>query len=169
MSALLVFQIFHFAEHFIQLWMWFVGFRNMPFMSPWATEIVWVLGEWMVPGEEDYHRIFKLGVELLHLIGNMLFLLGIIGLRLLIKSKYVTWALWFQAFHVFEHVMLFFTAYYIHQAIGMSTLFGYFQPYGTDVFDEVALTNYRVWWHFIANLIPTVLVCMSFKRKKKDS
>ncbi len=169
-SALLIFQLFHFAEHFIQLWEWFRGFRNMPYMTPWATELVWMLGERIAPGEEDYHRVFRLGVESLHLIGNTLFLIGIIGLQIFIRNKYTKWAFWIQVIHLFEHIMLFCTAYYLHQPIGMSTLFGYFQPYGTDIYDRVALTNFRVWWHFIANLIPTVLIFLAlpcpFKKKK---
>lgn len=163
--ALLLFQGVHFLEHGIQLGAWIGGFRNMPYMTPWATELTWQLGEWLVPGELDYHRIFQLGVEYLHLVGNVLFLLGIIGLWILRRSRWVKYAMFFQLIHVFEHLMLFTTAYYIHQSIGMSTLFGYFQPYGTDVYDQVALTSFRVWWHFIANLIPTVLVGMSIWRR----
>lgn len=156
-SLALIFQLAHFAEHTIQAWQWIAGFRNMPYMSPPATELSWILGEWIVPGEEDYHRIFKLGAESLHLIGNTVFLFGIIGLRILCKSKLVTLALIFQGIHLFEHIMLFSTEYFIHQAIGMSTLFGYFQPYGTDLYNHVTMTTFRVWWHFIVNLIPTVL------------
>ena len=163
-SFLFLFQGFHFLEHGIQLGAWIGGFNNMPYMTPWATEIVWRLGEWLVPGEEDYHRIFKLGVEYLHLVGNILFLIGIGGLWILNRSRYVKYAFWFQVIHVFEHVMLFASTYYVHQSIGMSTLFGYFQPYGTDVYDQVALTTFRVWWHFIANLIPSVLILFCAKK-----
>jgi len=166
----LIFQLFHFAEHLIQLVAWLGGFRNMPYMSPWATELVWLLGESMVPGEEDYHRIFMVGVELLHLIGNAVFLVGTFGLYWFLRNKLAGWALILQAVHVFEHIMLFFSAYYIHQSIGMSTAFGYFQPYGTDLYDQAGLTTLRVWWHFIANLIPSVLVGIAvFDRFKKKS
>ncbi len=154
----LLFQVFHFGEHLIQLGAWFAGFVNMPYMSKVATNMTWALGEWMMPGEEDYHRIFDVGVELLHLIGNSIFFIGTFGLHFLLKNRMTFWANIFQGIHVFEHVMLFCTQYYVHQSIGMSTLFGYFQPYGTDVFDRVALSTFRVWWHFMANLIPSLLV-----------
>ncbi len=160
-GLILLFQAVHFAEHTVQLGAWFGGFQNMPYMTPWATELTWSLGEWMLPGEEDYHRIFDVGAELLHLIGNGIFMLGTLGLHFLVRNTYSRWANVFQGIHLFEHVMLFCTQYYVHQSIGMSTLFGYFQPYGTDIFDRVAMSTFRVWWHFIANLIPSVLVVLS--------
>lgn len=161
LGLIFIFQALHFTEHGIQLGAWFGGFRNMPYMTPWAIDLTWWLGEWTVPGEKDYHRIFKVGVELLHLIGNSIFFVGTFGLHFLLRNRTSYWANIFQGIHVFEHIMLFCTQYFLHKSIGMSTLFGYYQPYGTDVFDRVAMSTTRVWWHFIANLIPSVLVAIA--------
>jgi len=160
-AGTLVFQLLHFTEHGVQLYMWFNGFREMPYMTLWATDLAWWLGEWMLPSEEDWHRVFHVGVELLHLVGNAIFMVGCLGLWYILKNKLSKWACVFQGIHLYEHISLFFSAYYLHKSVGMSTLYGYFQPYGTDLYAQQSLTTFRVWWHFMANLIPTVLVIMA--------
>lgn len=103
---------------------------------------------------EGMSRRMYLGFEMMHLIGNAIFLIGIIGLSYFIKSKKIAAAFFIQAFHFYEHVSLTASAVFINKSIGISTFFGM-------VTDPSFALAYRVWWHFIFNLVPTVLVLMA--------
>src|SRR5688572_24900825 len=84
----LIFQIGHFIEHVVQFIVWFSGKyqwvvsnfcgRDTPFMSAPATEMVRLMGEYLFP-EADVARQMMMGIEILHLIGNSIFLATIVG------------------------------------------------------------------------------------------
>ena len=90
-------------------------------------------------------------MELLHLYGNAIYLVGIVGLWGFIRTRVVLIALIIESLHVFEHIMLTLTVLYFDTPIGLSTLFG-------APMSDFASVAYRVWWHFLANAIPTGLV-----------
>lgn len=97
-----------------------------------------------------------LGNELLHLVGNGLFLLGLIGLCVLVERggekaaaiKPLKLAVLVQGYHVIEHIMLTASFAMTGTAIGASTLFG--NATGA------AGSTYRIWFHFAINLVATV-------------
>jgi hypothetical protein len=91
-----------------------------------------------------------LGMETLHLMGNFIFLTSLGCLFYCIRSKWIRWALYIEGYHLYEHLFLTFTAYFVGKPIGLSTLFG-----GADIIGsrEFAV-GYRVTWHFAMNLLP---------------
>lgn len=94
-----------------------------------------------------------LGTELLHLIGNLIFLGGLGALTVTCCAagcafrclRSLKTALYVQGLHVVEHVALTSTVVLTGQAIGVSTFFG---RLGGPV-----MTSWRVWFHFLANLV----------------
>lgn len=141
------FQVFHFIEHIAQLGYWFIHPLEKPWLTPWAA----VGRDALAAGGNA-----GTGTELLHLIGNVIFFVGLVGMCMVANSKHksindfaslkkgVQW----QGFHVVEHVALTTTWLIYGKAIGVSTLFGLV---GAGPF----LSSYRVWWHFSINLIAT--------------
>lgn len=161
-SLTLTFQVFHFIEHFLQVSVWLGGTKGKAYMSPigmWAMDEI---GKLLFPNLE-MARQAKLGFEFLHLIGNGIFLVGIVGLFYFIrKSKKLIWAFIIEAFHLYEHISLSLSALYINKSIGFSTLFGL-------PMSQTFSVGYRVWWHFIFNLIPTVLIILVIINIKNKS
>jgi hypothetical protein len=150
--VLLIIQFVHFAEHLFQVSVWIIGYRNRLHMTPlgmWAME---AMGRIFFSTELAPRRGL-LGLESLHFLGNGITLIGIIILYYFVRIKKVVWALAIQSFHFYEHISLTFSAIALNKSIGLSTL------YGMDV-DRNFLIAYRVWWHFIFNLVPTVLVAI---------
>jgi hypothetical protein len=154
-GAGLAFQVGHFAEHAFQFIVWVLGDlsnicgRDTPWMSPWVTEMVRLAGLFMFP-EANSARRMMLGMEVLHLIGNTIFLTSLACLYHCLPSKWVRWALYIEGFHLCEHVALTATAYYVGTPMGLSTLAGYAGSLGTREF----AVGYRVTWHFMMNLLP---------------
>lgn len=154
-GAGLAFQVGHFAEHAIQFGVWILGDlsqlcgRDTPWMSPWVTELVRRAGVLMFPAADEARRMM-LGMEVLHLIGNTIFLTSLFCLYRCLPLKWVRWALYIEGFHLCEHVALTATAYYVGKPIGLSTLFGYASALGGREF----AVGYRVTWHFAMNLLP---------------
>lgn len=149
-SLFLLFQVGHFYEHFAQAFVWLTSFKSNVYMSPWGA----YLAEWLgaLFFQEDVPAIRnRYGVELLHLFGNIIFLFGIIGLSFFDKSKKTIWGLITQILHVIEHISLTITVVLFGRPLGFSTLFGV----STSVEFLIA---YRIWVHFILNLIPSVLI-----------
>jgi hypothetical protein len=107
-------------------------------------------------------RQMMLGMELLHLIGNSLFLATIAGVYYLMPSKWVRWAFYIEGGHLCEHLALTLTAYYIGKPIGISTLFGQ-APY---YFGKSGAVGYRVTWHFAMNLLPMPFVMIGMMKHK---
>jgi hypothetical protein len=151
----LTFQIGHFAEHAFQFVIWLLGDlsnicgRNTPWMSPWATALVQQLGVLLFPARDTAAQMM-LGMEVLHLIGNSIFLTSLVCLYCWIPSKWVRWAVYIETFHLYEHISLTTTAYFLGKPIGMSTLFGGANLLG----DREFAVGYRVTWHFVMNLLP---------------
>ncbi|MGX0966075.1 hypothetical protein AB7M63_006524 [Bradyrhizobium japonicum] len=151
----LAFQVGHLAEHAVQFAVWILGDysnvcgRDTPWMSSWVTEMVRQSGAIMFPAV-DARRQMMMGMEVLHLIGNSIFLVSLGCLYYCVRSKWVRWALYIECFHLYEHLMLTSTAYFVGKPLGLSTLFG-----GSDIIGsrEFAV-GYRVIWHFAMNLLP---------------
>jgi hypothetical protein len=151
----LLFQVGHFAEHAFQFAVWVLGDlsnicgRDTPWMSPWVTELVRQTGLLLFPKADEGRRMV-LGMELLHLVGNSIFLVGLASLYYCVRSKWVRWAFYIETFHLYEHIMLTATALFIGRPIGLSTLFG-----GVNVLgDREFAVGCRVIWHFAMNLLP---------------
>lgn len=140
----LAFQAVHLIEHAAQLGYWFLHPDRAPWLTPWAAEGRDVLA---VGGDP------KLGSELLHLVGNLIFLAGLLGLAALLAGRPIPGkrslrlALLIQGLHTFEHVLLTTTTVFFGKAIGFTTAFGFATGVG--------LTSLRVWAHFAINLVAT--------------
>lgn len=151
----LAFQVGHFFEHAVQFAVWIVGDwsnicgRDTPWMSPWVHNLVDQTGLLLFPSVERARRLM-LGMEVLHLIGNGIFLTGLACLLYCVPSKWVRWALYIETFHLYEHIMLTATALFVGKPIGMSTLFGAASVIGEKEF----AVGCRVAWHFLMNLLP---------------
>jgi hypothetical protein len=151
----LAFQIGHFAEHAFQFAVWILGDlsnicgRDTPWMSPWVTALVQQSGILMFPARDPAAQMM-LGMEVLHLIANGIFLTSLVCLYCWIPSKWVRWALYIETFHLCEHLSLTATAYFVGKPIGMSTLFGQANLIG----DREFAVGCRVTWHFVMNLLP---------------
>jgi hypothetical protein len=154
-GAGLAFQVGHFAEHATQFGVWVLGDlshicgRDTPWMSPWATKLVRMVGLFLFPQADEARRMM-LGMEVLHLIGNTIFLTSLACLYHCLPSKWVRWALYIEGFHFCEHIALTATAYYVGIPMGLSTLFGYAGSLGGREF----AVGYRVTWHFVMNFLP---------------
>jgi hypothetical protein len=151
----LAFQIGHFAEHVFQFVVWVLGDfsnicgRDTPWMSPWVTRLVQRFGLLMFPARDAAAQMM-LGMELLHLIANCIFLTSLVCLYCWIPSKWVRWAVYIETFHLCEHVSLTATAYFLGKPVGMSTLLGRASLIGEREF----AVGFRVTWHFVMNLLP---------------
>jgi hypothetical protein len=162
----LAFQIGHFVEHAVQFGVWLSGKyqwvvdnfcgRDTPFMSWPVTEAVRAAGAWLFP-EANVARQMMMGVELLHLVGNGLFLATIAGVMYLVPSKWARWAFYIEGAHLCEHVALTLTAYWIGKPIGLSTLFGQASLW----WGKEASVGWRVAWHFVMNLMPLPFVMVA--------
>lgn len=148
-------QLGHVQEHFAQVGYW-IGNPNAPgWMTPWGTGLADGLGQ------VDRSKP-SLGMEILHFTGNLLFLAGIAGVMLIthraVRSKARRWArmgMWMQGIHGLEHLALMLSVWLgAPQAIGLSTWFGVLDP-------GPGLWTYRIWWHFIANVIGSVIFAIA--------
>ncbi|MFE7134294.1 DUF6008 family protein [Streptomyces sp. NPDC057638] len=146
-------QIGHFQEHVAQAGYWIANPYSPSWMTPWANSIARGMGEidMTKPG---------LGMEILHLTGNFIFLAGLVGIvqitaragRDLTSRTWARMGVWMQGLHGVEHIILTASvALGASRAIGLSTWFGAIDP-------GPALVTYRVWWHFVANLIGTAIL-----------
>lgn len=144
--AALVFQVVHFIEHLAQLGYWTSHPASAPWLTPWAIAGRDAL---IVDGTPAS------GNELLHLLGNLIFLVGLFALVALVwrmgqsvgEVPFLKPALWLQGIHVIEHVLLTGTYLAVGKAIGFTTLFGLAAgPFGSGL---------RVWAHFLLNLVGT--------------
>lgn len=139
----LAFQVAHLFEHVAQLAYWLVHPAHAPWLTPWAESGRDLL---VVDGTAAS------GSELLHLLGNLIFMAGIAGLWWLARERglgigdvdHLGAAVGLQGAHVLEHTAL--TASYLiaGKAVGASTLFGAAAgSFGSGL---------RVWAHFLLNL-----------------
>ncbi len=147
----LVGQIGHVQEHVAQAGYWIAHSESKPWMTPWGDSLA-----------RGYGRIDtskpSLGMEILHLVGNFIFLAGLAGVVLITarvhKSRARRWGkmgVWMQGIHGLEHVVLTLSiAFGASRAWGLSTWFGAL-PAGPG------LWTYRIWWHGLANLVGSMV------------
>lgn len=149
-------QIGHFQEHIAQAIYWIAHPYSDAWMTPWANSFARGMGQ--VDSTKP-----SLGMEILHLTGNLIFLAGLVGIMLITRRvssqlqsrKWARMGVWMQGIHGVEHLVLTVSvALGASRAIGLSTWFGAIDP-------GVALTTYRVWWHFVANLVGTAILGMA--------
>ncbi|MGW3359756.1 DUF6008 family protein [Streptomyces bungoensis] len=149
-------QVGHFQEHVAQVGYWVAHPYSPAWMTPWGTGLARGMGQ-VDPTKPT------LGMEILHLVGNFIFLAGLVGIaqitrraaRTLKSRKWARMGVWMQTIHGLEHVVLTLSiALGATRAIGLSTWFGLIEP-------GPALVTYRVWWHFVANLIGTAILAIA--------
>lgn len=148
-------QLGHFQEHIAQAGYWVDNSNAPPWMTPWGAGLADGFG--LLDASKP-----SLGMEILHFTGNLLFLAGIAGVMLIthraVKSKARKWArtgVWMQGIHGLEHLVLMLTVWFgAPQAIGLSTWFGLLDP-------GPGLWTYRIWWHFIANVIGSMIFAIA--------
>lgn len=148
-------QLGHVQEHFAQVGYWLAHPNAPAWMTPWGTGLADGLGQ------VDRTKP-SLGMEMLHFTGNLLFLAGIAGVMTIthrtLRSKARRWArmgMWMQGIHGLEHLVLMLTIWLgAPQAIGLSTWFGLLDP-------GPGLWTYRIWWHFTANVIGSVIFAIA--------
>ena len=167
----LAFQTGHFIEHAVQFGVWIGGQfdwvaatfcgRDVPYMSPPVMAMVRAAGAWMLP-QADAPRQMMVSMEVLHLIGNFIFLSTIAGAHFLMPSKWTRWALIIEGAHLCAHIALTLTAIYIGKPIGISTLFGQ-APY---YLGKSGAVGYRVTWHFALNLLPMPFVMVGMLKHR---
>lgn len=142
----LAFQVVHFIEHIAQLGYWLMHPVEAPWLTPWAA----VGRDMLAVGGSA-----AIGNELLHLIGNAIFISGLVAMAVICHRHgrrrsdfpHLGKALWAQGLHVIEHVALTSTTLVFGKAIGVSTFLG--------LVSGPVMTSYRVWFHFILNGIAT--------------
>jgi hypothetical protein len=150
----LLFQVGHFFEHAFQWVVWLLGDlseicgRDTPWVSASVADLIDRVGVLVAP-EADHARRFMLGMEVLHLIANGIFLTTLGLLYYATGNRWVKWGLYIETFHLYEHIMLTATAFFIGKPIGLSTLFG-----GTGLGSKDFAVGVRVTWHFFMNLLP---------------
>jgi Family of unknown function (DUF6008) len=151
----LIGQVGHLQEHVAQAGYWVAHPNSKPWMTPWGNGLAKGFGQ-----VDDSKP--SLGMEILHLTGNFIFLAGIAGVMVITwrarQTKARRWGkmgMWMQTIHGLEHVSLTLSiAFGADRAIGLSTWFGTL-PNGPG------LWTYRIWWHAIANLIGSVIFGMA--------
>ncbi|MET9293143.1 DUF6008 family protein [Streptomyces sp. NPDC003077] len=149
-------QLGHFQEHVAQAAYWVAHPASEAWMTPWGDSLARGMGQ-VDPTKPP------LGMEILHVTGNFIFLAGLVGIALITRQlshhtnshKWAKTGVWMQSIHGAEHIALTLSvAFGATRAIGLSTWFGVIDP-------GPALTTYRVWWHFVANLLGTAILATS--------
>jgi hypothetical protein len=155
----IAFQIVHLVEHVAQTGYWFMHPADAPWLTPWAV----VGRDMLVVGG----RIVT-GNELLHLLGNGIFMGALLALAWVAKSHgmsadrfpHLGKAIATQGIHLAEHVLLTLTVFTIGMPLGLSTLFGF----ATGSWGS----SYRIWFHFIINAIATYYATMGVAEMHQD-
>lgn len=151
----LVGQVGHLQEHVAQAGYWIAHPDSKPWMTAWGDSLARGYGQIATSKP-------SLGMEILHLTGNFIFLAGLAGVVLITtrarKTRAHRWGkmgVWMQGIHGLEHVALTLSiAFGANRAIGLSTWFGAL-PVGPG------LWTYRIWWHALANLVGSVVFGMA--------
>jgi hypothetical protein len=156
-------QIGHLAEHVAQAVYW-IGHANAPaWMTPWGTGLARGFGQ------VDKSKP-TLGMEILHLDGNFIFLSGIAAVMVITRRARTTqtrrWGrmgMWMQTIHGMEHISLTLSVWLgAKKAIGLSTWFGLMAA-------GPGATTYRVWWHFIANVMGSYIFAMAVWNLRREN
>ncbi len=148
-------QVGHLQEHLVQVGFWVAHPESPGWMSPWAAGAAHVFGR-IDPSAPTQ------GMEILHLVGNLIFLAGVMGVLFITRrarhTRAYAWgrfAGWMQGLHCVEHLALTLSiGLGADRAIGVSTWFGLMGP-------GPGLWTYRIWWHVLANTITTVVFATS--------
>lgn len=143
-GAGLTFQLVHAAEHLAQAGAWALRPSQPPWLTPWAAagrDALAVGGDAVA------------GNELLHLLGNAIFMAGLVALagvarRRSSRGRALRFAVVVQGVHVAEHVALTGSVLLGGRAIGVTTLFGLLDAGPT-------LWTLRVAAHFALNAVAT--------------
>lgn len=151
----LVGQVGHVQEHVAQSAYWIANPESKPWMTPWGDSLARGYGQ-------IDHSKPSLGMEILHLVGNFIFLAGLAGVVLITarvhKSQARRWGkmgVWMQGIHGVEHVVLTLSIVFgASRAWGLSTWFGAL-PAGPG------LWTYRIWWHGLANLVGSIVFAIA--------
>lgn len=148
-------QIGHLQEHVAQAGYWLAHPNSPAWMTPWGTGLARGFGQ--VDSSKP-----TLGMEILHLTGNFIFLAGLAAVMVITRRAQDTRArrwgrmgVWMQGIHGLEHLSLTLSVWFgAKRAIGLSTWFGLIGP-------GPGLTTYRIWWHFLANVIGSVIFALA--------
>lgn len=140
-------QIGHLTEHVAQVGYWFQHPNSPAWMTPWGNALARGFGQ------VDTAKP-TLGMEILHLTGNFIFLAGLAAVMVITRRtrnirarRWAKMGVWMQGLHGLEHLSLTLSVWFgAKQAIGLSTWFGQLTP-------GPGLWTYRIWWHFTANVI----------------
>lgn len=153
-AGAMVFQLVHMLEHLVQLGHWMANPQAPPYLTPWAAE-----------GRDGLAVLTdgtpSTGNEVLHLLGNLVFLGGLVAAGALVVAVGIHEVRWLRAasttqgLHVVEHAILTMTALFGTSAIGFTNLFGLIDPRTSTG----AAT--RVWVHFALNLTGTVFALLA--------
>lgn len=151
-ALLLLTQAVHAAEHVVQFGYWISHPLEQPFLTPLAVAGRDALAPTAGGSPAG-------GAELLHLLGNLLFLAG---LGLLTghlrhvrrrRPTALTAAIGAQGIHVAEHLVLTTTWALTGTAVGASTLFG--------AVEGSTASGLRVILHLALNIVPTALTAVA--------
>jgi hypothetical protein len=152
-------QGFHSLEHVVQVVFWGRDPYAAPYMSPLAKQAAAGL-ESIAANTFGFRGIPTLGMELLHLVGNTLFLLGVLSLLIGIpfsnRRGAATIAFVFEGTHLLEHVVLTSTVLNGSPAWGSSTLFANLSG--------AQLSTHRIWWHLVMNVAALALFLWALLR-----
>lgn len=161
----LVGQLGHVHEHIAQAIYWLWHPNEPGWMTPLGDSLSRGFGQ--LTGTEP-----SVGMEFLHLVGNFLFLAGLVGAMFMARhvaaSRAYRWAkmgVIMQALHGLEHLVLTVTAAAGMKPVGLSTWFGLLE-------DGPGLWTHRVWWHFLANLVGTgvfLTALVLLRRSRQES
>lgn len=143
------FQLGHFFEHALQAHHWLFINRSYAWMSDLACWLSLHMGPNMTSG-----------MEVLHLTGNLIFLVTLAAWYQLRPNIWMGRALAVEAFHLSEHISLTVTVFLYGKAAGWSTLFGF----AGNVLGHDGAVGFRVLWHFGMNLVPTVLMLWAMQQ-----
>ncbi len=147
----LVFQVIHVLEHLLQFGFWAARPEERPWLSSWAGGTADALAYFC--GLVDALDQPSVGVEMLHLTGNLVFLGALAAwqmhsrlsrrpsIRSLDRAELV------QRIHVLEHVVLVTTLLTLGRPDGLSTAFG--------LVEGQTLVALRVCFHFGINALAT--------------
>ncbi len=148
----LTFQVIHVLEHVLQLAFWAVKPESKPWLSSWAAGTADGLAYFcsLVPLADQPASI---GVEMLHLTGNVVFLGALTAWQVAMRAEQRTIrtlaiAEKVQLFHVLEHIVLVGSLIAFGEALGLSTAFG--------AAEGTTLVALRVWFHFTINAVATI-------------
>ena len=153
-------QTFHSFEHLIQGYFWARDPLAPGYMSPIAKKAATGL-ESIASSTFGISGRSTLGMELLHLVGNTLFFLGIVALVIGVgfnaKRPAAKYALAFEGIHLLEHVALTITTVAGYPAWGSSTLYGNLS--GSQ------LSTHRIMWHLVMNVAALALTLYALTSK----